>query len=659
MSYQVLARKWRPQAFADVVGQEHVLTALANGLSLGRIHHAYLFSGTRGVGKTSIARLLAKGLNCETGITSTPCGQCDNCREIEQGRFVDLIEIDAASRTKVEDTRDLLDNVQYAPARGRFKVYLIDEVHMLSRHSFNALLKTLEEPPSHVKFLLATTDPQKLPVTILSRCLQFHLKALDVEQIQQQLAHVLQQEQIAAEPRALHLLARAADGSMRDALSLTDQAIAMGQGSVTRDTVAQMLGTLDDEQPLALIEALVDGQGEQVMALLNQAASRGVEWEALLVEMLRLLHRIAMVQLLPGSLSEDDLSQADRLRELARVLPPADVQLYYQTLLMGRKDLPLAPDRRLGVEMTLLRALAFHPQATIAEPVARPTLTPQAAPQVAAPQAAAKAAPAPAAQPQMAPPNPDAPPVSDDYPDMQPAPDPLPDSTSQLLQARTQLLRQGAGKAKKSEPAARSARPANPALERLASVTERVQQRASEPTVKAPAKPEAYRWKTQLPVEVKAEPVATPKALRSALEHEKTPELALRLAEEAQQRDAWAAEIAALTLPKLVQQVALNAWKEVGEAGVTLHLRSSQRHLNSASARQALAEALSQSAGQPVELTIIEDDNPTVLTPLEWRQAIYEEKLSQARQSIESDTHIQTLRRFFDADLDEESIRPV
>jgi DNA polymerase-3 subunit gamma/tau len=659
MSYQVLARKWRPQAFADVVGQEHVLTALANGLSLGRIHHAYLFSGTRGVGKTSIARLLAKGLNCETGITSTPCGQCDNCREIEQGRFVDLIEIDAASRTKVEDTRDLLDNVQYAPARGRFKVYLIDEVHMLSRHSFNALLKTLEEPPSHVKFLLATTDPQKLPVTILSRCLQFHLKALDVEQIQQQLAHVLTQEQIAAEPRALHLLARAADGSMRDALSLTDQAIAMGQGSVTRDTVAQMLGTLDDEQPLALIEALVDGQGEQVMALLNQAASRGVEWEALLVEMLRLLHRIAMVQLLPSSLSEDDLSQADRLRELARVLPPADVQLYYQTLLMGRKDLPLAPDRRLGVEMTLLRALAFHPQATIAEPVARPTLTPQAAPQVAAPQAAPKAAPAPAAQPQMAPPNHDAPPMSDDYPDMQPAPDPLPDSTSQLLQARTQLLRQGAGKAKKSEPAARSARPANPALERLASVTERVQQRASEPTVKAPAKPEAYRWKTQLPVEVKAEPVATPKALRSALEHEKTPELALRLAEEAQQRDAWAAEIAALSLPKLVQQVALNAWKEVGENGITLHLRSSQRHLNSASAKQALADALSQSAGQPVELTIIEDDNPTVLTPLEWRQAIYEEKLSQARQSIESDTHIQTLRRFFDADLDEESIRPV
>ncbi|MBA2815328.1 DNA polymerase III subunit gamma/tau [Candidatus Pantoea persica] len=642
MSYQVLARKWRPQAFADVVGQEHVLTALANGLSLGRLHHAYLFSGTRGVGKTTIARLLAKGLNCETGITATPCGQCDNCREIEQGRFVDLIEIDAASRTKVEDTRDLLDNVQYAPARGRFKVYLIDEVHMLSRHSFNALLKTLEEPPSHVKFLLATTDPQKLPVTILSRCLQFHLKALDVELIRKQLDYVLQQEQIESEPRALQLLARAADGSMRDALSLTDQAIAMGQGVVSSGCVSQMLGTLDDEQPLGLIEALVDGSGEQVMALLNQAVSRGVEWEALLVEMLRLLHRIAMVQLLPSSINDEEESHAPRLRELARVLPPADVQLYYQTLLMGRKDLPLAPDRRMGVEMALLRALAFHPHTAIAEPVARPAITPQAEPQT-APAAAS-------AQLQMAPPpERTAPPAS--------APDgPLSDATSQLLQARTQLLRQGANKVKKSEPAAS----ANSALARLASVTERVAERAqARPRDAVPVKKEAYRWKAQTQVEVVAEPVATPKALRSALEHEKTPELAARLMEEAQQHDPWAAEIDALALPKLVQQLALNAWKESTEQGVCLHLRSSQRHLNSASAQQVLGAALSDAAGQPVELTIIEDDNPAVLTPLEWRQAIYEEKLAQARQSIISDTHIQTLRRFFDADLDEESIRPV
>ena len=687
MSYQVLARKWRPQAFADVVGQEHVLTALANGLSLGRIHHAYLFSGTRGVGKTTIARLLAKGLNCETGITATPCGQCDNCREIEQGRFVDLIEIDAASRTKVEDTRDLLDNVQYAPARGRFKVYLIDEVHMLSRHSFNALLKTLEEPPSHVKFLLATTDPQKLPVTILSRCLQFHLKALDVDQIRQQLEHVLKQEQIESETRALQLLARAADGSMRDALSLTDQAIAMGQGAVTSSTVSVMLGTLDDEQPLGLLEALVEGDGQQVMNLLSQAASRGVEWEALLVEMLRLLHQIAMVQLLPASLNDDDESSALRLRELARVVPPADLQLYYQTLLMGRKDLPIAPDRRMGVEMTLLRALAFHPKAAVAEPIARPALTEQMSPvapaqrSVAGSTSAATAArqpatpsPAAATPPQTAQPQPAATPqpvaaqpqMAAPYaePPRSPPPDAAPDSalsssTSQLLQARTQLLRQGANKPKKSEPAAPGARPANSALERLASVTERSQQRIRDREPAAPVKEEAYRWKAVNQTEEVAEPVATPKALRSALEHEKTPELAARLAEEAQQRDPWAAEIALLPLPKLVQQLALNAWKEVTESGVCLHLRSSQRHLNSASAQQVLSEALSQHAGQRVELSVVEDDNSSVLTPLEWRQAIYEEKLAQARQSITCDTHIQTLQRFFDADLDEESIRPV
>lgn len=647
MSYQVLARKWRPQAFSDVVGQEHVLTALANGLSLGRIHHAYLFSGTRGVGKTTIARLLAKGLNCETGITATPCGVCDNCREIEQGRFVDLIEIDAASRTKVEDTRDLLDNVQYAPARGRFKVYLIDEVHMLSRHSFNALLKTLEEPPAHVKFLLATTDPQKLPVTILSRCLQFHLKALDVDQIRQQLEYVLGQEQIPAEPRALQLLARAADGSMRDALSLTDQAIASGEGEVHTDSVAAMLGTLDDDQPLALIEALTAADGQQTMALLQQAASRGVEWEALLVEMLRLLHRIAMIQLLPTALSEEYAAVEQRLRELARVVPPADVQLYYQTILMGRKELPLAPDRRMGVEMTLLRALAFHPQVEIAEPVTRPVMTPQ--PNVQTPPSAAASAfsapQAPQAPPEM---NAGAPET------------PLPDTTSQLLQARTQLLRQqGANKTKKSEPAALSARPAGSALERLAQVTERAARRpAAEPA--APAKKEAYRWKAQnSPVESETPQIATPKALRSALEHEKTPELAARLAEEALERDAWAAQIATLTLPKLVQQLALNAWKEETAQGICLHLRSSQRHLNSASAQQVLTEALSYASGKSVELTIIEDDNPAILTPLEWRQKIYEEKLTQARQAIIADSHIQTLRRFFDADLDEESIRPV
>ncbi|EAN4736208.1 DNA polymerase III subunit gamma/tau [Salmonella enterica subsp. enterica serovar Soerenga] len=642
MSYQVLARKWRPQTFADVVGQEHVLTALANGLSLGRIHHAYLFSGTRGVGKTSIARLLAKGLNCETGITATPCGVCDNCREIEQGRFVDLIEIDAASRTKVEDTRDLLDNVQYAPARGRFKVYLIDEVHMLSRHSFNALLKTLEEPPAHVKFLLATTDPQKLPVTILSRCLQFHLKALDVEQIRHQLEHILNEEHIAHEPRALQLLSRAADGSLRDALSLTDQAIASGDGQVSTQAVSAMLGTLDDDQALSLVEAVVDANGERVMSLINEAAARGIEWEALLVEMLSLLHRIAMVQLSPAALGSDMAAIEQRMRELARTVPPGDLQLYYQTLLIGRKELPWAPDRRMGVEMTLLRALAFHPRMPLPEPeTPRQSFAPVAPTAVMTPpQVQQPSAPAP-----------------------QTSPAPLPASTSQVLAARNQLQRaQGVTKTKKSEPAAASrARPVNnSALERLASVSERVQARPAPSALEtAPVKKEAYRWKATTPVVQTKEVVATPKALKKALEHEKTPELAAKLAAEAIERDPWAAQVSQLSLPKLVEQVALNAWKEQNGNAVCLHLRSTQRHLNSSGAQQKLAQALSDLTGTTVELTIVEDDNPAVRTPLEWRQAIYEEKLAQARESIIADNNIQTLRRFFDAELDEDSIRPI
>ncbi|ECP0935742.1 DNA polymerase III subunit gamma/tau [Salmonella enterica] len=642
MSYQVLARKWRPQTFADVVGQEHVLTALANGLSLGRIHHAYLFSGTRGVGKTSIARLLAKGLNCETGITATPCGVCDNCREIEQGRFVDLIEIDAASRTKVEDTRDLLDNVQYAPARGRFKVYLIDEVHMLSRHSFNALLKTLEEPPAHVKFLLATTDPQKLPVTILSRCLQFHLKALDVEQIRHQLEHILNEEHIAHEPRALQLLSRAADGSLRDALSLTDQAIASGDGQVSTQAVSAMLGTLDDDQALSLVEAVVDANGERVMSLINEAAARGIEWEALLVEMLSLLHRIAMVQLSPAALGSDMAAIEQRMRELARTVPPGDLQLYYQTLLIGRKELPWAPDRRMGVEMTLLRALAFHPRMPLPEPeTPRQSFAPVAPTAVMTPpQVQQQSAPAP-----------------------QTSPAPLPASTSQVLAARNQLQRaQGVTKTKKSEPAAASrARPVNnSALERLASVSERVQARPAPSALEtAPVKKEAYRWKATTPVVQTKEVVATPKALKKALEHEKTPELAAKLAAEAIERDPWAAQVSQLSLPKLVEQVALNAWKEQNGNAVCLHLRSTQRHLNSSGAQQKLAQALSDLTRTTVELTIVEDDNPAVRTPLEWRQAIYEEKLAQARESIIADNNIQTLRRFFDAELDEESIRPI
>ncbi len=362
MSYQVLASKWRPQTFNDVIGQQHILPALTNGLKHQRLHHAYLFSGTRGVGKTTIARLFAKGLNCESGISQNPCGKCINCFEISQNRFVDLIEIDAASRTKVEDTRELLDNIQYAPVRGRFKVYLIDEVHMLSRHSFNALLKTLEEPPKHVKFLLATTDPQGLPITVLSRCLQFHLRLLDVEQISCQLERILIAEKISSDKRVCKLIANAAEGSLRDALSLTDQAIAMGNGQVSIDLVIEMLGILDDEQPLAIIESIVHADCKKMMSLIEDIALQGKDWENLLIKMLSLVHRIAMIQILPIEIHDTLSSTEDRLYLLSRLIMPADLQLYYQTLLIGRKELPYAPEKRMGVEMTLLRALAFHPK---------------------------------------------------------------------------------------------------------------------------------------------------------------------------------------------------------------------------------------------------------------------------------------------------------
>ncbi|MFO1359443.1 DNA polymerase III subunit gamma/tau [Plasticicumulans sp.] len=359
MSHQVLARKWRPKRFAELVGQEHVVRALGNALANGRLHHAFLFTGTRGVGKTTIARILAKSLNCETGITAEPCGVCAACREIDEGRFVDLIEVDAASRTKVEDTRELLENVQYAPARGRYKVYLIDEVHMLSTSSFNALLKTLEEPPPHVKFLLATTDPQKLPVTVLSRCLQFSLKRLPAALIQSRLADILDAEGIAHEPAALAALARAGDGSMRDALSLLDQAIAFGAGRVGALDTAAMLGTIDRLHVVRLAEALAGGDAASVLAVVEGLDREAPDYDGVLAELLSLLQRVALAQAVPGA--SDELYDSDTLVRLASAFTAEDVQLCYQIALHARRDLPLAPEPRGGFEMALLRMLCFRP----------------------------------------------------------------------------------------------------------------------------------------------------------------------------------------------------------------------------------------------------------------------------------------------------------
>lgn len=359
MSYLVLARKWRPKSFEEVVGQQHVLRALINGLDQNRLHHAFLFSGTRGVGKTTLARIFAKSLNCEQGVSSTPCGICQSCTEVDSGRFVDLIEVDAASRTKVDDTRELLDNVQYAPSQGRYKVYLIDEVHMLSTSSFNALLKTLEEPPPHVKFLFATTDPQKLPVTILSRCLQFNLRRLELTQISDHLSYLLEQETIQAEPEALVQLARAADGSMRDALSLLDQAIAFGGGEVTSDSVFQMLGSISQDQLSLILDALLKQDGKALLSQSAELAALGRDFHVVFDFLLSALQQIATLQLVPNI--EPVEANSPRLTELAAQFDPETIQLLYQIALHGKRDLSWAADPKSGFDMTLMRMLSFQP----------------------------------------------------------------------------------------------------------------------------------------------------------------------------------------------------------------------------------------------------------------------------------------------------------
>jgi DNA polymerase-3 subunit gamma/tau len=363
MSYLVLARKWRPRTFEELVGQDHVRRALTNALDSGRIHHAFLFTGTRGVGKTTIARIFAKSLNCERGVSSKPCGECGACKDIDAGRFVDLLEVDAASRTKVDDTRELLDNVQYAPARGRCKVYLIDEVHMLSTHSFNALLKTLEEPPPHVKFLLATTDPQKLPVTVLSRCLQFHLRRLPLAQIQERLASIAQAEKVEFEQAALRAIARSAEGSMRDALSLLDQVLAFGGGRAVESEVRALLGTLDRRHVEAILNALAARDGAALMACVAQLDERAPDYDQALGELAAAIQRMALLQALPELRGEDEEQDA-LLALLAAQFTPEDLQLLYQIGIMARRDLDFAPDARGGFEMALLRMLAFRPETT-------------------------------------------------------------------------------------------------------------------------------------------------------------------------------------------------------------------------------------------------------------------------------------------------------
>ncbi|QMV13822.1 DNA polymerase III subunit gamma/tau [Vibrio spartinae] len=713
MSYLALARKWRPTQFSEVVGQAHVLTALENALAQNRLHHAYLFSGTRGVGKTTIGRLFAKGLNCETGITAHPCGQCAACQEIEQGRFVDLLEIDAASRTKVEDTRELLDNVQYKPARGRFKVYLIDEVHMLSRHSFNALLKTLEEPPEYVKFLLATTDPQKLPVTILSRCLQFHLKPIGIDHIEQQLAFILNEEQVTAEARALGMIAHAADGSMRDALSLTDQAIALGDGEIQANLVSHMLGTIDTDQALHLLQALSHKQPQTVMAYVEQIAANGIAWDALLQSLATQIHRVAMYQMLPSTL--DKLQpDAEKIKQLAQDLSAEDVQLFYQIALKGREDLPLSPTTRIGLEMVLLRMMAFRPVAVsplhgISTDVSADAATQQPAPMVndhapsastAEPAASmpshthqpeyqretsdnAHAAPDSAvntnhiSQPQSQPAAEAESPTPADS-DASAAPTTEHDtnpSTSRVglrhqLRSQRQSAQSSGASTKGSSIKGTATKKSETASTESDSVFERLMQKRNDDLLMPSAVDavldaeaavdanEPYQWRPT--IETPEKPVdksVTPAALKQALAHEKTPEMAARLTDEVIQEDEWAALIPQLNLPKLIEQLALNASYRLEGNTVHLSLRAHQAHLNTDKSQAILKEALEYTLRMTCALEIqVADDG---VTPLERRELRYQAKLEQAFVCLQDDPNVQFIQQRFQAQLDQESVRPV
>ncbi|MDW3135651.1 DNA polymerase III subunit gamma/tau [Vibrio sp. 1288] len=701
MSYLALARKWRPNQFDQVVGQKHVLTALENALAQNRLHHAYLFSGTRGVGKTSIGRLFAKGLNCETGITATPCGKCDTCREIDEGRFVDLLEIDAASRTKVEDTRELLDNVQYKPARGRFKVYLIDEVHMLSRHSFNALLKTLEEPPEYVKFLLATTDPQKLPVTILSRCLQFHLKPISVDDIHQQLDYILGQEQVSAEPKALGMISHAADGSMRDALSLTDQAIALGNGAVQADIVSHMLGTIDTDQAIHLLESISSKKPQQAMDKIQQLAANGVEWDGLLQQVATQLHRIAMYQALPASLDRAQ-PDAEKIELLSKALSPQDVQLYYQIALKGREDLTLSPNGRVGLEMIVLRMMAFRPSSnsganvvssncesasapvqsasqsktapaqTVAAPRAQQPSPAQSSPQV-APQPSSNSQPEyQASGYERVPPQYDmAPPMSENpAPQHETPPQQVQESVStpargglsglrhQLRSQRQGLQQNTPQNGGSKKPKAASAQPES-VIDRVAQLHGNSAQVSpnSAPKSTEPQVEEAYRWRPSKPVETKVNTKLTPTQLKQALEHEKTPEMAQKLIDESLEHNEWAKLISLMEIPKLVEQLALNSHYSKQGTTVSLLLRSSQAHLNTDRAQAELLKALNTVLGEECHMSI--EIGESGETPLELRDRLYQEKLQQALNSLENDPNVQFIERRFAAELDKDSVRPI
>ncbi|WP_417514984.1 DNA polymerase III subunit gamma/tau [Marinobacter sp.] len=629
MSYQVLARKWRPRTFEDMVGQEHVLQALIHALENQRLHHAYLFTGTRGVGKTTIGRLLARCLNCETGVTPRPCGTCASCVEIQEGRFVDLIEIDAASRTGVDDMRELTDNVQYAPSRGRYKVYLIDEVHMLTNQSFNAFLKTLEEPPEHVKFLLATTDPQKLPVTVLSRCLQFNLKRMTPEHIAGHLTHVLTAENIPFEEPALWLLARAADGSMRDALSLTDQAIAFGNQKLSASDVSSMLGTIDQGDIERIVNALVERDGPSLLAEISRISDFAPDYSIILADLLSLFHRVTMEQVVPGS-ADNTLGDAAQVQSLARKLSAEDAQLFYQAALLGRKDLAITPDARMGFEMTLLRMLAFRPGSDRRAPPAvsnagsgvegEPRDEPEPAPVPAPPQA-----PEPEAARQS-----------------EPEPEPQPEPTSE-----PELAGPDSAPIQEQPPQEYADASADDAW--LASLDAQAESATDYPEP-----------------ELESEPVTEPESepeLRQAPESEPGPEPEPEPEQEAitvpvaDGDFVWERDFRNLGIVGMPGNLASHgAMSRAGDT-ITLLIDAGHARLLNARHEEKILAALRNHFGDATQLKI-EQGDPGPSTPAAFEERLRVARQSAAEESIRNDPLVKSIVERFEARVVEDSIRP-
>jgi len=613
MSYQVLARKWRPRTFEDMVGQEHVLQALVHALEHQRLHHAYLFTGTRGVGKTTIGRLLARCLNCETGITANPCGKCGSCQEILEGRFVDLIEIDAASRTGVDDMRELTDNVQYAPSRGRYKVYLIDEVHMLTNQSFNAFLKTLEEPPEHVKFLLATTDPQKLPVTVLSRCLQFNLKRMTPEHIVGHLKHVLTEEQIPFEEPALWLLARAADGSMRDALSLTDQAIAFGNQNLAASDVSNMLGTIDQRDIERIVTTLVERDGPGLLAEISRISDFAPDYAVILADLLSLFHRVTMEQVVPGS-ADNALGDAAQVQSLAKQLSAEDAQLFYQAALMGRKDLAVTPDARMGFEMTLLRMLAFRPGADRREP-------PSIASGGNEGQARAEPEPDPAAV-QGSKPEPDAEQTQapEQNPEPVPQPQPEPEPAPPLMESPPW------------DP-----EPGDPALSLEREDPEAF---ASEMTPEPAESPVLEEVQPQGPVEPYVEPVVENQEPVTA------------------DGFVWERDFRQLEITGMPGNLASYSAMAMDGQTVVLTLDEGHARLLNARHEEKILAALRSRFGDATSLRI-EQGEPGLHTPAAWEERQRAARQKAAEQAIRQDPVVKSIVERFEGRVVEESIRPI